>query len=80
MTNLTIDNNNLYNIDDGGNKTIKPFFGQLPNGDNYPELNIASFTASMPVIEDLTLNNIKLPDGLDLSKFTKLKNIDLTNA
>lgn len=80
MTNLTIDNNNLYNIDDGGNKTIKPFFGQLPNGDNYPELNIASFTASMPVIEDLTLNNIKLPDGLDLSKFTKLQNIDLTNA
>lgn len=80
MINLTIDNNNLYNIDDGGNKTIKPFFGQLPNGDNYPELNIASFTASMPVIEDLTLNNIKLPDGLDLSKFTKLQNIDLTNA
>lgn len=80
MTNLTIDNNNLYNIDDSGNKTIKPFFGQLPNGDNYPELNIASFTASMPVIEDLTLNNIKLPDGLDLSKFTKLQNIDLTNA
>ena len=77
---FTVDNNNLYNIDGQGNKTIKPFFGQLPNGSDYPELQIAAFTASMPVIENLTLNNIKLPTGLDLSKFTKLKNLDLTNA
>lgn len=80
MTDLTIDNNNLYDIDDSGNKTIKPFFGQLPNGNDYPELNIAAFNASMPVIENLILNNIKLPNGLDLSKFTKLKTLDLTNA
>ena len=79
-TDLTIDNNNLYNIDDQGNKTIKPEFGQLLNGGDYPELNIAAFSASMPVMENLTLNNIKLPSGLDLSKFTKLKTLDLTNA
>ena len=79
-TDLTIDNNNLYNIDGQGNKTIKPEFGQLLNGGDYPELNIASFAASMPVMENLTLNNIKLPAGLDLSKFTKLKKIDLTNT
>ena len=30
--NFTVDNNNLYNIDDSGNKTIKPFFGTLTNG------------------------------------------------
>jgi len=34
----------------------------------------------MPVIENMTLNNIKLPTGLDLSGFTKLKKLDLTNA
>ena len=79
-TDLTIDNNNLYDIDDQGNKTIKPEFGQLINGGDYPELNIATFSDSMPVMENLTLNNIKLPTGLDLSKFTKLKNLDLTNA
>ena len=79
-TDLTIDNNNLYNIDDQGNKTIKTEFGQLLNGGDYPELNIAAFSASMPVMENLTLNNIKLPNGLDLSKFTKLKTLDLTNA
>ena len=79
-TDLTIDNNNLYDIDDQGNKTIKPEFGQLINGGDYPELNIAVFSDSMPVMENLTLNNIKLPTGLDLSKFTKLKNLDLTNA
>ena len=79
-TDLTIDNNNLYDIDDQGNKTIKPEFGQLLNGGDYPELNIAAFTVSMPVMENLTLNNIKLPNGLDLSKFTKLKTLDLTNA
>ena len=79
-TDLTIDNNNLYDIDDQGNKTIKPEFGQLLNGGDYPELNIAAFSASMPVMENLTLNNIKLPSGLDLSKFTKLKTLDLTNA
>ena len=79
-TDLTIDNNNLYDIDDQGNKTIKTEFGQLINGGDYPELNIAAFSASMPVMENLTLNNIKLPSGLDLSKFTKLKTLDLTNA
>ena len=79
-TDLTIDNNNLYDIDDQGNKTIKTEFGQLINGGDYPELNIAAFSASMPVMENLTLNNIKLPSGLDLSKFTKLKALDLTNA
>ena len=79
-TDLTIDNNNLYDIDDQGNKTIKTEFGQLINGGDYPELNIAAFSASIPVMENLTLNNIKLPTGLDLSKFTKLKNLDLTNA
>ena len=79
-TDLTIDNNNLYDIDDQGNKTIKPEFGQLINGGDYPELNIAAFAVSMPVMENLTLNNIKLPSGLDLSKFTKLKTLDLTNA
>lgn len=79
-TDLTIDNNNLYDIDEQGNKTIKTEFGQLLNGGDYPELNIAAFSASMPVMENLTLNNIKLPSGLDLSKFTKLKTLDLTNA
>lgn len=79
-TDLTIDNNNLYDIDDQGNKTIKLEFGQLLNGGDYPELNIAAFAVSMPVMENLTLNNIKLPSGLDLSKFTKLKTLDLTNA
>ena len=79
-TDLTIDNNNLYDIDNQGNKTIKPEFGQLLNGGDYPELNIAAFAVSMPVMENLTLNNIKLPSGLDLSKFTKLKTLDLTNA
>lgn len=77
---FTVDNNNLYNVDDSGNKTIKPFFGTLTNGQNYPEFDIAAFNASMPVIENLTLNNIKLPTGLDLSKFTKLKTLNLTNA
>ena len=69
----------MYNIN-GSDKTIKPFFGQLPNGNDYPEFNIAAFNATMPVIENLTLNNIKLPAGLDLSGFAKLKTLDLTNA
>ena len=78
---FTVDNDNLYDINPNtGAKTIKQFYGQLPNGEDYPEFQIAQFQASFPVIEDLTLNNIKLPAGLDLSKFTKLKNVDLTNA
>ena len=80
VTDFTVDNNNLYDIDGQGNKTIKSFFGRLANGSDYPEFQIAAFTAQMSVIENLTLNTIKLPTGLDLSRFTKLKSVDLTDA
>jgi hypothetical protein len=79
MTDFTVDNDNLYNID-GNNKAIKPFYGELQDGVDYPEFSIAAFTASFPVLESLSLRNMQLPTGLDLSQFSKLQSVDLTNS
>ena len=49
-------------------------------GTEWPDTAFTGMNANMPVVETLTLNNIQLPDTLDLSKYFKLKTLDLTNA
>ena len=67
VTNFTIDNTNVDKYND--------LFGK-----DYPKLNISLFTASFPVVEELNLKNVPLPDILDLSKCTKLKTLNLSNS
>ena len=67
VTNFTIDNTNVDKYND--------LFGS-----DYPKLNISLFTASFPVVEELNLKNVPLPDILDLSKCTKLKTLNLSNS
>lgn len=67
VTNFTIDNANVDKYND--------LFGS-----GYPKLNISLFTASFPVVEELNLKNVPLPDILDLSKCTKLKTLNLSNS
>lgn len=49
-------------------------------GANYPQLSLASITASFPVLQNLTLRNMNLPEELDLSTYLKLESIDLYNT
>lgn len=49
-------------------------------GTNYPQLSLASITASFPVLQNLTLRNMNLPEELDLSTYLKLESIDLYNT
>lgn len=67
VTNFTIDNANIDKYTD--------LFGN-----SYPKLDISLFTASFPVVEELNLKNISLPDILDLSECTKLKTLNLSNS
>ena len=46
----------------------------------YPVLNLAKFSANLPVIEKLSLKNISLPTELNLESFYKLQHLDLTGS
>jgi hypothetical protein len=47
---------------------------------NYPLSNFSEISSSFPVLENLILNNMQLPNTLDLSNCTKLKVLDLSNT
>lgn len=66
-TDFEIDNNKLQD------------YGHLFPED-YPELLISSFVPSFPVLENLVLRKVSLPEELDLSNFIKLQTIDLTDT
>lgn len=48
--------------------------------DDYPTLNLAKFSANLPVVEKLSLRNLTLPSELNLESFYKLKELDLTGS
>jgi hypothetical protein len=47
---------------------------------NGKETNFTTFAAQFPVLENITLNNMELPDDLDFSSYNKLKSINLSNT
>ena len=67
-TSLTIDNDLITNDKTG-----------LFDSD-YPLLNLASFSASLPVVETLALRNLSLPSELNLENYYKLVHVDLTGS
>ena len=66
-TDLTIDNDIITSNQD--------FFGN-----DYPTLNLALFSANLPVVERLTLRNLSLPSELNLENYLKLQTLDLTGS
>lgn len=48
--------------------------------EDYPVLSLSKFDANLPVVENLNLRNLTLPTELDLSKFYKLRSLDLTGS
>lgn len=48
--------------------------------DNHSQLSLSKFSGSFPVLEKLVLRNMNLPVTLDLSKYLKLKEADLTGT
>ena len=66
-TDYTVDNNELK-------KHIELF------GENYPKLDLSAFNTRFPVVENLSLKNVQLPNVLDTSAFYKLKVLDLTGS
>ena len=67
-TDLTIDNDIITNDTSG-------LFG-----DDYPTLNLAKFSANLPVVERLSLRNLPLPSELNLANYHKLQFLDLTGS
>ena len=72
VTNFYIDNDALTN-------TNHEYYSSIFGAD-YPELSLASITASFPVLQNLTLRNMSLPEELDLSTYLKLETVDLSNT
>lgn len=66
-TDLTIDNNLIDSNADLFEET-------------YPKVAFAEFTPDFPVLENLNLVSVSLPKELNLSKFYKLQNINLSNS
>lgn len=66
-TDFTIDNN-IITEDNTGLFT------------EYPILDLSKFDANLPVVENLNLRNLKLPDELNLELFYKLKTLDLSGS
>ena len=67
-TDLTIDNDIITSDDTG-------LFD-----DEYPTLNLALFSANLPVVERLSLRNLPLPSELNLENYLKLQTLDLTGS
>ena len=67
-TELSIDNNVITNDNTG-------LFD-----DEYPVLNLAKFSANLPVVEKLSLRNLSLPSELNLGSFYKLQTLDLSGS
>lgn len=47
---------------------------------NGKETKFTTFAPQFPVLENITLNNMELPDDLDFSSYSKLKSINLSNT
>ena len=64
MTEFEMDNNNMDSFFDA----------------DYPEMALGQISASFPVLEDLAMRNMSLPNQIDLTQYLKLKTIDFSNT
>lgn len=67
VTNFTVDNANIVKYPE--------LFGS-----DFPKLAISDYNAKLPVVEELNLKNISLPDTMDLSTYTKLRTLNLSGS
>ena len=64
MVDFEMDNDNMDNFFDS----------------DYPKMALGSIEASFPVLENLTLKNMSLPEQIDLTTYLKLKTVDFSNT
>jgi hypothetical protein len=55
-------------------------YSELFVSSNGKETKFTTFAPQFPVLENITLNNMELPDDLDFSSYSKLKSINLFNT